>query len=429
MINFDSLNLLPSIKKAVKKKGYENPTPIQAQSIPHLLKGRDLLGIAQTGTGKTAAFSLPLITKLVESKQKVRSNQVRSLILTPTRELASQIEANIKSYSKGLNISSSVIFGGVGHRSQIQSLKKGIDILIATPGRLLDLMSDGYIKYDQLEFFILDEADRMLDMGFIHDVKKIIKKLPVKRQTLLFSATIPNSILSLANSLLNDPVKVEVSPESLTVDRIDQSLNIVAKKNKANLLKHILVNEKIQAVLVFTKTKRGANKVVEFLEKNNIASAAIHGNKSQNAREKALNSFRSGKMKVLVATDIASRGIDVDHVSHVINYNQPMEPEAYVHRIGRTARAGRDGRAISFCDETEVKLLKAVERYIKFSIPVDREQPYHIDLEKLPKVVKKVKKASQNFKRTMRKNGGKSKGTSSKKSKRSSKSTFKRKKY
>ncbi len=410
MITFETLDLLPSIKKAIKDKGYETPTPIQAQSIPFLLKGRDLLGIAQTGTGKTAAFSLPLITKLVESKQRVRSNQVRSLILTPTRELASQIEANIKSYSLGLKISTSVIFGGVGHRSQIQSLKKGIDILIATPGRLLDLMSDGYIKYDQLEVFILDEADRMLDMGFIHDVRKVIKKLPPKRQTLLFSATIPDSILDLANSLLNDPIKVEVSPESLTVDRIDQTLHIVAKKNKQNLLKHILKNKKIEAVLVFTKTKRGANKVVEFLEKHSISAAAIHGNKSQNARERALNSFRSGKMKVLVATDIASRGIDVDHVSHVINFNQPMEPEAYVHRIGRTARAGREGVAISFCDETEVKLLKAVERFIKLTIPVDSTQPYHVELDKLPKVEKKAKRPSQNYKRSVRRNTGKSKG-------------------
>jgi len=415
MIEFESLELLPSIKKAVKDKGYTNPTPIQTQSIPHLLKGRDLLGIAQTGTGKTAAFSLPLITKLSTSNIKVKPNNVRSLILTPTRELASQIEQNIKTYSKGLRLSTSVIFGGVGHRSQIQALSRGIDILIATPGRLLDLMSDNYIKYEQLEVFILDEADRMLDMGFINDVKKIMKKLPSKRQTLLFSATIPDSILSLANSLLIDPVKVEVTPEALTVEKINQQLNIVARKNKPNLLKHILVKQKIKSVLVFTKTKRGANKVVEFLEKNDIASAAIHGNKSQNAREKALNGFRNGKVKVLVATDIASRGIDVDHVSHVINYDQPMEPEAYVHRIGRTARAGREGVAISFCDETEIKLLKAVEKLIKKSIPVDCDQPYHVDLDSLPKYVKKPGgRASQNFKRAMGRKSSNSKSRNTK---------------
>ncbi len=399
MLEFNSLALLPSIQQAIADKGYKNPTAIQAQAIPHVLQGKDLLGIAQTGTGKTAAFSLPLINRLGMNKVKVKSNQVRSLILTPTRELASQIELNIKTYSKGLSLSSAVIFGGVGHSAQRKALSKGIDILIATPGRLLDLMSNGYIKYDQLEVFVLDEADRMLDMGFINDVKKIIKNLPPKKQTLLFSATIPKSILGLANSLLQDPVKVEVTPENLTVEKINQQLNIVARKNKPNLLKHILMKRKIRSVLVFTKTKRGANKVVEFLEKNKIHSAAIHGNKSQNARERALNSFRSGKMKVLVATDIASRGIDVDHVSHVINYDQPMEPEAYVHRIGRTARAGREGVAISFCDETEVKLLKAVERYIKLPIPVDTGQPYHIDLNKLPAAIKKKKRPSQNHKR------------------------------
>jgi len=414
-IKFDSMDLLAEVKKAVKEKGYTEATPIQAQAIPHLLLGKDLLGIAQTGTGKTAAFSLPLISKLAKSDVSVRSKQARSLILTPTRELASQIELNIKYYSKGLKLSTSVIFGGVGHRAQIQALKKGVDILIATPGRLLDLMSDGYIQYEQLEFFILDEADRMLDMGFINDVKKIIKKLPKRRQTLLFSATMPDSILNLANSLLKDPVKVEISPKALTVDKINQKLNIVARKNKPNLLKHILTKEKIVAVLVFTKTKRGANKVVEFLEKQSIKSAAIHGNKSQNAREKALNSFRSGKIKILVATDIASRGIDVDHVSHVINYNQPMEPEAYVHRIGRTARAGREGVAISFCDETEVKLLKAVEKFIKKSVPVDKTQPYHVDLEKLPKVVKKAQRPSQNFKRANNRKRNSSKTSKKKK--------------
>ncbi len=402
MTTFESFDLLPKIKKTIKSIGYNTPTPIQAKSIPPLLSGRDLLGIAQTGTGKTAAFSLPLISKLAKNKVHLKSKNVRSLILTPTRELASQVELNIKNYSSGLRISTCVVFGGVGHRNQIQTLKKGVDILIATPGRLLDLMGDGYVSYDQLEFFILDEADRMLDMGFINDVKKIMRKLPEDRKTVLFSATIPKSIVGLANSLLDNPVKVEISPESLTVEKIDQSLNILLRKNKLKRLKKILTQEKMGSTLIFTKTKRGANKVVEFLEKSNIASAAIHGNKSQNARERALNSFRKKKIKILVATDIASRGIDVDHVSHVINFDQPMEAEAYVHRIGRTARAGREGVAISFCDETEVKLLKSVEKFIKKTIPVDTSHTFHVDLNELGTASKKTKKVSQNYKRTLK---------------------------
>lgn len=377
MLSFESLDLHPSIKEALKNKGYEIPTPIQAQAIPHLLEGRDLLGIAQTGTGKTAAFSLPIINRLVKNKIKTRPARVRALILTPTRELAAQIDDNIKTYSKDLKIFSAVIFGGVGHRQQIMNMGKGVDILVATPGRLLDLMDDGHVLFDQLEVFVLDEADRMLDMGFIHDVKKIISKLPKVRQTLLFSATMPNDIASLANALLKEPVRVEVTPESTTVEKIDQRLLLVDRSNKSLLLASLLKDRSITSVLVFTRTKHGANRVVKNLETVSIASAAIHGNKSQSAREKALGDFRAQKIRVLVATDIAARGIDVSHVSHVINYDLPDDPKSYVHRIGRTARAGREGIAISFCDETEKGLLKDIEKSINSKIPVDTNHAYH----------------------------------------------------
>lgn len=414
MPNFNDLDLLPPIKKAIKAINYNTPTPIQEKSIPHLLKGCDLLAVAQTGTGKTAAFSLPLLDRLGRNPIKLKNNSVRSLILTPTRELASQIELNIKSYAKNLKITSTVIFGGVSHRGQIKALSKGRDILIATPGRLLDLMDQGYIKYDQLEVFILDEADRMLDMGFINDVKKIIKKIPVQKQTLLFSATMPKSISTLAKSLLKKPVHIEITPDSPTVEKIDQKIHTVIKKNKLKLLKHVLTKERIKGVLIFTKTKRGANKAFEFLEKSDIPSAVIHGNKSQSAREKALARFRSGEVKILLATDIASRGIDVDHVSHVINYDLPEEPESYVHRIGRTARAGRTGIAISFCDETQLGLLKGVEKLIKFNLKVDKQQPYHI--EKKDFVIEKPKKkTSQNAKRAFSRKSAASKNKVKKK--------------
>ena len=377
MSDFKSLNLLPSIFKAVSNKGYTTPTPIQAQAIPHLLNGNDLLGIAQTGTGKTAAFSLPIINRLGLTPVKTKSGRVRVLILTPTRELASQIDENIRSYSKDLQIKTSVIFGGVGKRPQLDALQKGIDILVATPGRLLDLMNDGHVRYDQLEVFVLDEADRMLDMGFIRDIKKIIAKLPKQRQTLLFSATMPDSIATLANSLLRNPKKVEVTPQATTVEKIDQKINFVDKSNKNKLLQSILENKDFKSALVFTRTKHGANRVVKHLESASIRSAAIHGNKSQSARERALGSFRDGSLRVLVATDIASRGIDVDLVSHVINFDLPMEAESYVHRIGRTARAGREGVAISFCDDSEFKLLREIEKFIKLKIPVDEGHAFH----------------------------------------------------
>lgn len=375
MIDFKSLNLYPTILKALEDKGYKNPTPIQEQCIPHLLKGKDILGIAQTGTGKTAAFSLPIINRIANHKVKIKPARVRVLILTPTRELASQIEDNIKTYSQGLKIFTAVIFGGVGHRQQIVNMGRGVDILIATPGRLLDLMDDGHVLFEQLEVFVLDEADRMLDMGFFHDVNRIIEKLPKMRQTLLFSATMPNDISSLASKLLKDPVRVEVTPESTTVERIEQSLLFVDKTNKPLLLEHIVKTKEVKSALVFTKTKHGANKVVKILEKSGIQCAAIHGNKSQGAREKALADFKKGNIKVLVATDIAARGIDVNDVTHVINYNLPDDPKSYVHRIGRTARAGKNGIALSFCDETEHGLLKDIEKQIKTSIPRDNDHP------------------------------------------------------
>lgn len=377
MSSFDSFELHPSIKEALKNKGYETPTPIQEQAIPHLLEGRDLLGIAQTGTGKTAAFSLPIINRLANNKIKTKAARVRALILTPTRELAAQIEENIKTYSKDLKLFCAVIFGGVGHRQQITNMGKGVDILVATPGRLLDLMDDGHVLFEQLEVFVLDEADRMLDMGFIHDVKRVIAKLPPVRQTLLFSATMPNDIATLAGSLLKDPVRVEVTPESTTVEKIDQKLLFVDRSNKSLLLNSLLRDQKIKSALVFTRTKHGANRVVQNLEAANVAAAAIHGNKSQNAREKALGDFRAQKIRVLVATDIAARGIDVSHVTHVINYDLPDDPKSYVHRIGRTARAGRDGIAFSFCDDSEKGLLKDIEKSINAKIPVETQHPFH----------------------------------------------------
>ncbi|MDH5580359.1 MAG: DEAD/DEAH box helicase [Bdellovibrionales bacterium] len=377
MSSFKSLNLLTPILEALEKKGYTGPTPIQEMSIPHLLNGGDILGIAQTGTGKTAAFSLPILNNLAIKKVKTKPARMRCLILTPTRELASQIEENIKFYGKGLSLSSAVVFGGVSPRPQIAKLSRGTDIIIATPGRLLDLMGDGHVLFEQLETFVLDEADRMLDMGFINDVKKVIAKLPKQRQTLLFSATMPQDIAELSKQLLKDPKRVEVTPESTTVEKIDQKINFLERGNKPLLLKSILKNKKVKHALVFTRTKHGANRVVQHLEKEGVVAAAIHGNKSQGAREKALNGFRSGKVRVLVATDIAARGIDVSSITHVINYDLPDDPKSYVHRIGRTARAGREGVAISFCDPTERKLLKDIEKCISYKIPVDESHEYH----------------------------------------------------
>ncbi len=376
MTSFSELNLNPKILVSLEKKGYVNPTPIQLQAIPPVLEGKDLLGIAQTGTGKTAAFSLPIIHNLAKSGISVKSGCVRALILTPTRELASQIAENVDAYSKDLNLRHAVIYGGVSDRAQINALQRGVDILIATPGRLLDLTSQGHIRFMQVEVLVLDEADRMLDMGFVNDIKKIIARLTNKRQTLFFSATMPPAITDLASSILTDPIRIEVTPQSTTVERIDQKIMFVEWRDKLPLLRHLLKQPDATSVIVFSRTKHGANDVEDYLERNRIAAAAIHGDKDQDQREKALNRFREGKIQVLVATDVAARGIDIPAISHVINFDIPVDPESYVHRIGRTARAGRQGVAISFCDPNDDKLLLAVEKAINYKIPVDNSHPF-----------------------------------------------------
>ena len=374
---FTKLNLIEPILKALAEEGYTTPTPIQQQSIPLILERRDLLGCAQTGTGKTAAFAIPILQILVAEKPAVRApKQIKALILTPTRELAIQIGESFAAYGKYTGLTHTVIFGGVSQMHQTNQLQRGVDILIATPGRLLDLMSQGYIGLQHLKIFVLDEADRMLDMGFIHDVKRVIIKLPAKRQTLFFSATMPPEIQTLANVLLTNPSKVEVTPVSSTVDAIQQSLYLVDKNNKPGLLLYLLKDKAIVTALVFTRTKHGADKVVKILQKENITAAAIHGNKSQNARQHALTSFKNGNLRVLVATDIAARGIDIDELTHVFNFELPNVPETYVHRIGRTGRAGNTGIAISFCDHEEKTELKDIQKLITKNIPVVDSHPY-----------------------------------------------------
>ena len=373
---FDALGLMEPILRAVRAEKYDTPTPIQAQSIPHLLARRDLLGCAQTGTGKTAAFALPILQLLATHKRSPSTRAMRALILTPTRELASQIDESFRVYGRHLGLRSFVIFGGVGQNPQAQALQRGLDILVATPGRLLDLMNQGLARLNEVEFFVLDEADRMLDMGFIHDVKKIIAKLPAQRQTLLFSATMPDDITGLANRILNQPVNVAVTPVASTAERIEQWLLHVSKGDKPALLREILKDPAISRALLFTRTKHGANKVVTILERNGVTAEAIHGNKSQGARERALANFRAGKTRILVATDIAARGIDVDGVTHVLNYDVPNVPETYVHRIGRTARAGADGVAISFCDREERAFVRDIEKLIRKPIPMVENHPY-----------------------------------------------------
>jgi ATP-dependent RNA helicase RhlE len=371
MQKFTDLSLLPTLLKNIEAVGYETPSPIQAQAIPFLLEGHDLLGIAQTGTGKTAAFTLPMLQHLAGRDFSLTPNEPRSLILAPTRELASQIKASLDKYGKDLKLKNAVIFGGVGQSAQVAALRNGLDILIATPGRLLDLMNQGHLKLGKVEIFVLDEADRMLDMGFINDIKKIVPKLPEKKQTLLFSATMPTEIASLAAKLLKNPKRVEVTPPSTTVERIDQKVIFCPKADKYQLLKKVLAEESTELTLVFTRTKHGANRIVDYLAHFQIHSAAIHGNKSQNAREEALKNFKAGLFKVLIATDIAARGIDVPGVSHVVNFDLPLEAESYVHRIGRTARAGKDGIAISFCDETERDALSRIQKLIGLKLPTD----------------------------------------------------------
>jgi ATP-dependent RNA helicase RhlE len=374
-MTFENLSLIAPILRAVQEEGYTHPTPIQQQAIPVVLNHRDILGCAQTGTGKTAAFAIPVLQLLSENPTKGQRH-IRTLILTPTRELAIQINESFAAYGKHLSLNHAVIYGGVSQLAQTNALRKGLDILIATPGRLLDLMQQGFVHLNKIEIFVLDEADRMLDMGFINDVKKVVTKLPHKRQTLFFSATMPNDIIKLANTILTDPVEVAVTPPSSTVDKINQKLYYVTKGEKKNLLHHILKDKAIRSALIFTRTKHGADKVMRELNKNGIKALAIHGNKSQNARQHALNDFKSGAIRVLVATDIAARGIDVDHLSHVINFDLPNVPETYVHRIGRTGRAGADGVAISFCDSEEKAFLKDIQKDIGKTIPVVEEHPY-----------------------------------------------------
>jgi ATP-dependent RNA helicase RhlE len=374
--SFTTLDLIEPLQRALADEGYTTPTPIQAQSIPHLLQGKDLLGCAQTGTGKTAAFALPMLQYLTQNKKMPSRGAPRALILAPTRELAAQIGDSFRAYGKFLRITHTVIFGGVGQNPQVQALARGIDVLVATPGRLLDLMNQGHVRLDGIELFVLDEADRMLDMGFITDIKKIIAKLPHKRQSLFFSATMSPEIVKLANSMLMSPVHVSVTPQATTVEKIEQRVLFVDAGQKNLLLIELLKDPAVQRAIVFTQMKHVANKVAQQLSAAGIRADAIHGNKSQGARTQALENFRSGKVRVLVATDIAARGIDVEGITHVFNYELPNEPETYVHRIGRTARAGAEGIAISFCSAPERDYLRAIERLINMQIPV-HEHPYH----------------------------------------------------
>ena len=402
MSNFESLGLSKQLLQSVKKEGYTAPTPVQEQAIPLLLKGHDVLGVAQTGTGKTAAFALPVLQILARKEIKGR-RKIRTLVLTPTRELAAQINERFAAYSEHLSIYHQVIFGGVSQKPQVKSLRRGIDILVATPGRLLDLIEQGFIDLENIEFFVLDEADRMLDMGFIRDIKKVIKLLPKKRQNLLFSATMPSSIADLANSFLNDAVMIDLSPEEITVERIEQSVMFVEKQNKINLIIDIINENQVKRGIIFTRTKHGANRLVKKLDRSGIESAAIHGNKSQGARTRALAAFRNGDIPLLVATDIASRGIDIEGVTHVFNYDLPNEPESYVHRIGRTARAGRSGVAYAFCDESESGYLVGIQRLIGKQIPQFKEHPYHFS-KAIPKPDQKPGRIKKSKKKNQRKN-------------------------
>lgn len=391
---FKDLQLTEPVLRALADEGYTQPTPVQVQSIPVILQERDILGYAQTGTGKTAAFAIPLLQLLHAQKTKSgdKQHRMKVLVLTPTRELAIQVSDSFKAYGKYLPLRHHVIFGGVSQHSQVQTLAKGIDILVATPGRLIDLMNQRLLSLDQIKFFVLDEADRMLDMGFIHDVKRIIAKLPAQRQTLFFSATMSPEIQALSSSLLKHPVKVEATPPASTVELIDQLMYYVEKQDKKSLLIDLLSDQDIKTALVFTRTKHGADKVAKFLNNAGIRSAAIHGNKSQNARQSALQDFKTGAIRVMVATDIAARGIDIDGMSHVFNFELPNTPETYVHRIGRTGRAGATGVAISFCDQEEREYLRDIQKLIKRQIPLVADHTY-----KVPSIVpEKAARPQQN---------------------------------
>jgi len=371
--------LLPEIGRAVSEAGYTTPSPIQEKSIPSLLEGRDMIGCAQTGTGKTAAFMLPILQFLVKGKRRVVSKKPRVLILAPTRELAAQIGDSVAKYGKHTPITHTVVFGGVGQNPQVKTMNRGVHVLVATPGRLIDLVNQGHIDLSGVEIFVLDEADRMLDMGFIHDIKKVIAKLPKKRQTLFYSATMEAPVVKLSRSLLQNPVHVTIKAEQPAVERIIQKVMFVDKKNKNKLILDVFRNKELNRVLVFTQMKHVANRVCKTLVKQGIRAAAIHGNKGQTARTRALADFKSGKVQALVATDIAARGIDVNSISHVINFDMPIEPETYSHRIGRTARAGADGDAISFCSAAERSYLNEIQKLIRIDIPVDLEHAFHCE--------------------------------------------------
>ncbi len=390
-MDFSSLNLCQPLQDALDEIGYVSPTPIQAQAIPDLIEGRDMLGCAQTGTGKTAAFALPILNAMTQDSQD-GPRRIRTLIMCPTRELAAQIHDNIEQYARYLDIRSMAMFGGVSQRPQERKLRRGVDILVATPGRLLDLISQGYVDLSHVRFLVLDEADRMLDMGFIRDIRKILSQIPKKRQSLLFSATIPRSIVDLSNDMLHNPVSVSITAESTTVEAIEQSLMFVMRSDKRGLLTYIIEEESPDKVLVFCRTKHGCNRIARQLGQDGIDALPIHGNKSQGARENALRRFRNGTLQVLVATDVASRGIDVSDISHVINLDLPNEPEVYVHRIGRTGRAGRGGITIAFCDENEGEYLRGIEKMIRQDIPVDESHPFHSEKARSRKGNKAPKK-------------------------------------
>ena len=375
-MTFDQLQLAEPLLRSLQTEGYTQPTPIQEKAITPIMEQRDLLGCAQTGTGKTAAFALPVLHLLYNRAKDSKSNAIKVLVLTPTRELAIQVDESFRVYGKHTGVRTAVIFGGVSQRGQEADLRRNPDVVVATPGRLLDLIKQRIVSLSDIEIFILDEADRMLDMGFIHDIKRIIPMLPQKKQTLFFSATMPNEIQNLANSLLHDPVKVEVAPVASTADTIEQEVLFVEKNDKRNLLNYLLQDKEIKRALVFTRTKHGADKVVKELVRSGVKAEAIHGNKAQNARQRALEGFKEGRLRILVATDIAARGIDVDDITHVINYEIPNEPETYVHRIGRTGRAGATGKSISFCDEEERAYLKDIQKLIRKPVPMNDQHPY-----------------------------------------------------
>ena len=408
-INFAALGLAEPLLRSLEAANYEIPTPIQSKAIPSLLEGRDMMGLAQTGTGKTAAFALPILQNLAKSHHGAGPKGTRALILAPTRELALQIEESFRTYGANYRFRTAVIFGGVSQVSQVKTLSDGVDILVATPGRLLDLLQQRKVRLDKVEVLVLDEADRMLDMGFSRDVLKIVDETPLERQSLLFSATMPKAIKKLGDEILLNPVHIEVTPEVITVDRIEQQVFHVPTSVKRSLLLHLLNDPAMSRVIVFTRTKHGANRVSEHLAKAGIGAAAIHGNKSQNARQKALEDFRTGVSRILVATDIAARGIDVDDITHVVNFEMPVEAESYVHRIGRTARAGRAGVAYSFCDPAERDELKAIEKLTRKTIPVatpvqglDADQPRERGGRPLPEFTNRAQRNGRSRRNTQR---------------------------